>query len=185
MPDLRLPYRLARRVLAGELTPDQAATLDRGPGRHEPVVTVPRGVVPGPRQRENRGADGLNQTERRYRDQVLEPARHAGEIASYEMPCPVKVRIGPTWRCAFEPDALVIRVERLQGHRFNKFEFVDVKASRRVRRADGRVGHRPLAQDDAVAKIQAAARLYPWATWVVAYPIPQRDGGGWRREVIG
>jgi hypothetical protein len=90
----------------------------------------------------------------------------------------MKVRIGRSWRCGFEPDALVVQLD-------GRLELVDVKAGRRVHRADGRVGHRPLAQDDAVAKIQAAARLYPWAAWVVVYPIPRRDGGGWRREVIG
>lgn len=184
MPDTRLPAHLARRVLSGDLSIEAAEHEARAtpPGRSRLMADLGGEVSGEPikaraRQSEDRGADGLNRTERRYVDEVLVPAMAAGEVFSFEAPCPIKVRIGPTWRCAFAPDVLVIGYDSI-------IEFVDVKAARVVSRADGSKGHRPLSQDDATAKIQAAGRLYPWARWVVVYPIPARDGGGWARKVV-
>lgn len=171
---IHLPARLARQVLDGSLSLEAAqdAVAERAVA---PPATERRPARA--RQMEDRGADQLNRTERRYRDEVLAPAMASGKLRQYYMPCPVKVRIGPSWRCGFEPDALVIYGDGV-------LELVDVKAGMRTRRTDGSAGHRPLSQDDAAAKIQAAARLYPWARWVVAYPVPRAQGGGWARKVI-
>lgn len=169
----RLPAKLGRRVLMGELTLDQALAIQSG--GDEPAAKASASRV---RQREDRGDDGLNQTERRYRDEVLEPARRSGIIVDYRMPCPVKLRIGPNWKCTLTLDALAVYME-------GPLELVDVKATMRTRTKSGAISHRPLYQDDARPKIYGAASLFPWWRFVVAHPIPLKDGGGWARIEIG
>lgn len=167
-PTPSLPAPLARRVLAGELTLDQALLrLNHGKaeGGEQALARV--------RQQQARGEDGLNKTERRYRDEVLEPMKASGEIQDYRMPCPIKLRVGPTWSSSFLPDAVLL-------DRDGTLTFVDVKAGMRVKRKDGSIGHRPLSQDDARAKLHAAAVIHPWFGFLVAYPISKECGGGWR-----
>lgn len=166
-----IPRKYAARVLSGEITVDQALAMERG--SDEPAM---RREVQKIRQREQRGDDGLNQTERRYRDEVLEPQRLAGQIRDYRMPCPLKLRVGPSWRDSFEPDAMVLLAS-------GEVELVDVKATMRER-VNGGIRHRPLTQEDAAAKIKAAAVIHPYFGFVVAYPIPRKDGGGWARKEI-
>jgi hypothetical protein len=172
MPDLHLPLPLARRVLAGEFTVDQAKAIKEG-GNEAEALTVVRKV----RQRENRGEDGLNQTERRYCQQVLDPRVLAGEIEDYVAPCPIKVRVGPTWGSTFTPDVLVVEVGRA-------LRLVDVKAGMTTKLKGGGIGHKPLSQDDARAKIHAASALYPFMHFTIAYPIPKAAGGGWEEKEV-
>lgn len=167
-PTPSLPAPLARRVLQGELTLDQALLVHQGGEAVEGETKLAR-----VRQQQTRGEDGLNKTERRYRDEVLERLKGSGQIQDYRIPCPIKLRVGPTWKASFEPDAVRIHLD-------GTLVFVDVKAGMRVKRKDGSVGHRPLSQDDARAKLHAAAVIHPWFRFMVAYPIPKKDGGGWR-----
>lgn len=167
-PTPSLPAPLARRVLSGELTLDQALLAHRGGEAVEGEQKLAK-----VRQQQTRGKDGLNKTERRYRDEVLEPMKASGEIQDYQAPCPIKLRVGPSWSSSFLPDAVIL-------HPDGTLTFVDVKAGMRVKRKDGSVGHRPLSQDDARAKLHAAAVIHPWFGFLVAYPIPRKDGGGWR-----
>lgn len=52
-----------------------------------------------------RSADGMNATERRYRDEVLEPRRRAGEILAYRFE-PFALKLAP--RTYYRPDFLVV-----------------------------------------------------------------------------
>lgn len=172
MPDIHLPNDLGRRVVSGELTVDQAIAIRDG-GDEAGALAVVRKV----RQRENRGEDGLNKTERRYCREVLYPRVLAGEIEDYVAPCPLKVKVGPTWGSSLTPDVLVIEIGRT-------LRLVDVKAGMTTKLKGGGIGHKPLSQDDARAKIHAASALYPFMHFTIAYPIPKRAGGGWAEKEV-
>lgn len=127
------------------------------------------------RQREERGEDGMNATERAYVHEVLVPRKLEGAIHGFLAPCPVKFRLGPDWTCALEPDVLIVEASGV-------IALVDAKAAKGIKRDDGTVYYRPLMHDDARVKLQTASRLFPIFRWRVAYKPPS---GGWVEEEIG
>ncbi|ALC11239.1 DUF1064 domain-containing protein [Sphingopyxis sp. 113P3] len=98
-----------------------------------------------------------NKTEIAYEDDVLKPAMQAGEVLWYAFE-PWKIRIGKN--CFYTPDyAVLSRNGQLECH--------EVK------------GHPRIFMDDAKVKVRAASAVMPFR-FLVAFPIPKNEGGGWR-----
>lgn len=103
----------------------------------------------------------MNNTERRYAAEVLEPKRLAGEVLSYAFE---KVKIRLADNTFYTPDFFVVLPSM-------EIEFHEVK---------GRKGNGYYATDDAKVKLKVAAEIFP-ARFVVAWP---QKAGGWRLEQI-
>lgn len=103
----------------------------------------------------------MNKTEAAY-DEHLDARRHHGEIAWYRFEG-IKLKLAKD--CHLTIDFAVMAAD-------GTLEMIDVKGSPHV------------FTDDAKAKMKVAAALYPFV-FKVAYPLPKKDGGGWREEVIG
>lgn len=141
------------------LTYSQAKSL--GIGHLHPSATVDRSAqqelidrfAPAPPSRAP--DDGLNKTERAFRDDVLEPAKSRYVIGQWWRE-PVKLRLaGRTW---YTPDYLVASaVSTLQ-----LFTFIEIKG---------------WLREDAAIKVKVAAEMYPYFRWLLVY----REGRhGWR-----
>jgi hypothetical protein len=106
--------------------------------------------------------DRLNKTERRFRDQVLEPAWASGRILEYWRE-PVKLRLAP--RTYYTPDFLV--AERpCPDWTPSRLVFLEIKG---------------FMRDDAAVKVKVAAELFGFARWLVVYP----DGRSWDVREVG
>lgn len=88
--------------------------------------------------------------------------KQSGDILDYSFE-KVKLKIGGDI-CWYTPDFMVINSE-------NEIEFHEVK------------GHKRVFMDDAKVKIKAAAMNFPFK-FVVAYPKPKKEGGGWTIEEV-
>jgi len=122
-----------------------------------PALPAPPPAAPAPARRPQ-GTPSA--TEERYRLEVLEPARLAGEVVGWvHQPAPPYLL---AHRCVFTPD---YRVAYADG----TTEVVDVK------RAEG------WNHEDATLKLKFLARLRPDLRCVQAHRL---RGGGWRRRVI-
>jgi len=75
----------------------------------------------------------------------------------------VTLKIGDD--CRYTPDFAALDGEGLR--------FIDTKATNR------KTG-KPLCQDDALVKMRVAARLFPWARFLIAHPLPS----GWQHIEI-
>lgn len=100
----------------------------------------------------------MNKTERRYAD-YLEMLKVAGEIIWYGYET-LKIKLAD--RTTYTPDFTVVTGR-------NHLEFHEVKGWWR---------------DDARVKIKIAAKQIPWARFIAVRAIPQKDGGGWEKEVF-
>lgn len=88
--------------------------------------------------------------------------KESGEILDYSFE-KVKLKIGGDI-CWYTPDFMVFNKD-------NEVEFHEVK------------GHKRVFMDDAKVKIKAAAMNYPFK-FVVAFPRPKKEGGGWLIEEV-
>lgn len=129
-------------------------------GGTAPVTQAPKGK---PRQRDNRGDDGLNETERRYLREVLEPQDLAGEIVVKRHE---SMRFELADRSTISPDWPVWRRRETGGW---DLEMHECKAGK----ADGK----PLVQDEAWQKLKFLARLNPEIRVLVVWPLKP---GGWQ-----
>lgn len=107
-----------------------------------------------------------NKTEAAY-DEVLRRRKLVGEILDYRFE-PMKLILahnvtGRKNEVSYKPDFLVIHKDY--------FEFIEVKAKR---------GKWTSMRDDARAKINIAADLYPFFRWTVVYA----EGGNWTHETL-
>jgi hypothetical protein len=102
-----------------------------------------------------------NKTEKAY-DDVLRLQMLAGEILWYKFEG-IKLRLA---------DNTFLTVDFAVLPLSGVLEMIDVK------------GSPAIFADDAKAKMKIAADVYPFL-FKVAYPVPKRDGGGWKVEVIG
>jgi len=102
-----------------------------------------------------------NKTEAAYEATVLRPAMNAGEIAWYRFE-------GLKFRLA---DNTFLTVDYAVMMADGLLEMHDVKGSPHI------------FTDDARVKMKVAADQYPFI-FKVAYPLPKRDGGGWKVEEI-
>lgn len=102
-------------------------------------------------------AGRMNQTEQRYADEVLEPARQAGTILWWRFE-------GMTFKladdCRITPDFDVMTADGL-------LEVHDVKGSAAV------------FEDDAKVKMRVLADMFPVRV-IAVWPIPKKQGGGWQ-----
>lgn len=117
----------------------------------------------GPKPAGKAPADGMSMLERRFRDDVLEPAYVRGSIARWQRE-PVKLRLAG--RTYYSPDFLV--TERAGEHGIPaRLVFVETKGYMR---------------DDASVKLKVAAATYPQFGWLLV----TRDKWGWHvRRVDG
>jgi hypothetical protein len=104
----------------------------------------------------------MSETEKRY-DAYLDSQRLAGQIddCGYE---PIKLKLAKA--TFYTPDFMVLHLD-------GTVEFVEVKGS-------WKAPH----QDKSRVKLKVAAKIHHWARFVAVTPIPKKDGGGWKREVI-
>lgn len=102
----------------------------------------------------------MNQTERLF-DVHLDGLKHHGEILWYAFEG-VKLKLADS--CHLTVDFAVMAADGV-------LEMIDVK------------GSPAIFSDDAKVKMKLAAKLFPFR-FKVAFPIPKRDGGGWRVEDI-
>ncbi len=123
----------------------------------------------------------MNSTEQQFAWQ-LELCKRAGEILDYRFE-PMKFILagnveGGRNAVTYTPDFMIV-------HR-DHFEFVDVKARGKARRAvvakSGKVRTTQWSsmRDDARAKINIAASQFPWFQWSVYY----LEGGRWAKEKV-
>jgi len=122
----------------------------------------------------------MNKTEARYA-QYLDLLKKAGEIIDYKFE-PMKFILssnieGARNAVTYTPDFLIVYPEH--------FEFVDVKARGKAKTVMSKSGKLRKQQwssmrDDARAKINIAAELFPWFRWAVYY----LDGSRWIKEDI-
>lgn len=103
----------------------------------------------------------MNKTEAKYEADVLKPGLMSGEVLWYKFEG-IKLRLADN--TFLTVDFAVLRSDSV-------LEMVDVK------------GGAAIFMDDARAKMKIAADLYPFPFSVV-YPVPKKDGGGWRKEFI-
>lgn len=102
----------------------------------------------------------MNKTEAAY-DLHLDAMKHHGEIAWYKFEG-ITLKLAPD--CRLTVDFAVMRADGL-------FEMHDVKGSPHV------------YTDDAKVKMKVAAASFPFV-FKVAFPVPKKDGGGWRVEAV-
>lgn len=98
----------------------------------------------------------MNQTEARFA-KYLEGLKHAGEIDAWWFE---RIKWKVATNCFYTPDFLVRYPDM-------SFELIEVKGSPKI------------FQDDAKVKVKATADACPFPIRV-AYPVPQKLGGGWR-----
>lgn len=103
-----------------------------------------------------------NKTEARYENEVLKPALFSGSIFWYSFEG-IKLRLA---------DNTFLTIDFPVMNADGVLEMIDVK------------GAAAVFQDDAKVKMKVAAELFPFAFSVV-YPVPKKEGGGWRKESIG
>lgn len=103
----------------------------------------------------------MNRTEAAY-DLRLDALKHHGEIAWYKFEA-ITLKIAPD--CRLTVDFAVMLAD-------GTLELHDVKGSKHV------------FTDDAKVKMRVAASQFPF-TFKVAFPLPKKDGGGWRVETFG
>ncbi len=102
----------------------------------------------------------MNKTEALY-DIHLDALKHHGEILWYRFEG-IKLKLAAN--CHLTIDFAVMMAD-------GALELHDVKGSPHV------------FTDDAKVKMKLASELYPFAI-KVAFPLPRKDGGGWRVETI-
>ena len=102
----------------------------------------------------------MNKSETAYA-QRLEMQKHAGEVLWYKFE---GIRLMLAANTSITVDFAVLPASGV-------LEMIDVK------------GSKAIFTDDARAKMKVAAAMYPFV-FKVAYPLPQKDGGGWNIEVI-
>lgn len=102
----------------------------------------------------------MNKTEALY-DLRLDGLKHHGEVLWYRFEG-IKLKLADN--CHLTVDFAVLGADGV-------LEMHDVKGSPHI------------FSDDAKAKMKIAASLYPFV-FKVAYPLPKKDGGGWRIETI-
>ena len=101
----------------------------------------------------------MNKTEKAFADH-LDELKKRGLIIDYWFEA-VKLKIASN-RCDYLPDFLVLRTD----YRLDLYEVKGAKA---------------IFTDDAKVKCKVCADKYPFRLYVV-YPIPKKDGGGWKFE---
>lgn len=145
-----LTYAQAKELGLGHLHPAAA-------GRKSKELELLDSLYAGPPRPSQAPQDGLNKTERAFRDDVLEPAWVRGAIANYWRE-PIKLRLaGRTW---YTPDFLVASCEGEHGLP-KSFTFVEIKG---------------FMRDDAAVKLKVAAETYREFTWLLV----RREGRhGW------
>lgn len=144
-----LTYQQAKSIGLGALHP--AATGGRSAERE-----LAERYFAGPVMPSKAPADGLNKLERRFRDDILEPAYVRGAIARWQRE-PVKLRLAG--RTYYSPDFLV--TERTGEHGIPpRLVFVETKG---------------FMRDDASVKIKVAAETYPQFRFLLV----TRDKWGW------
>lgn len=102
----------------------------------------------------------MNKTEAAY-DLHLDALKHHGDILWYRFEA-ITLKLAPD--CRLTLDFAVMAAD-------GTLELHDTKGSPRI------------WTDDAKVKMRVAASLFPFVI-KVAFPIPKRDGGGWRVETI-
>jgi hypothetical protein len=131
-----------------------------------------RAAVPRASARVLRDSDELSREERAYAGQ-LELRRLAGEVLRWRYQ-PVSLRLG--YRLWYRPDFGLLLAD-------GTFELHEVKGGKVEQ---GPKGERcvPYMREDAAVKVRAAASLYPWWSFVLAWRWPKARGGAWcTREV--
>lgn len=94
---------------------------------------------------------------------VLEHQKQQGEILSFRFEA-IKLRLADmTW---YTPDFSVLRAD-------GEIELIEVKGSWNAPNQDG-----------SRIKLKVAAETYPEFHFSAVTPIPKRDGGGWKKEII-
>ena len=102
----------------------------------------------------------MNKTETAF-SQHLEMLKHTGEVLWYKFEA-IKLILAPN--TSITVDFAVLPSTGV-------LEMIDVK------------GSKAIFTDDARAKMKVAAAMFPFV-FKVAYPIPQKEGGGWHIEEI-
>lgn len=102
----------------------------------------------------------MNKTEELF-DLYLDAQRHHGEILWYTFEG-IKLKLADN--CHLTIDFAVLPADGVM-------ELIDVK------------GSPAIFSDDAKVKMKLAAKLFPFR-FKVAFPIPKKDGGGWRIDEI-
>lgn len=102
----------------------------------------------------------MNKTETAF-SQHLEMLKHTGEVLWYKFEA-IKLMLAPN--TSITVDFAVLPSTGV-------LEMIDVK------------GSKAIFTDDARAKMKVAAAMFPFV-FKVAYPIPQKEGGGWHIEEI-
>jgi len=102
----------------------------------------------------------MNKSETAF-SQRLEMQKHAGEVLWYKFE---GIKLMLAANTSITVDFAVLPASGV-------LEMIDVK------------GSKGIFTDDARAKMKVAAAMYPFV-FKVAYPIPQKEGGGWHIEEI-
>ena len=102
----------------------------------------------------------MNKSETAF-SQYLEMLKHTGDVLWYKFEG-IKLMIAPN--TSITVDFAVLPASGV-------LEMIDVK------------GSKAIFTDDARAKMKVAAAMYPFV-FKVAYPVAQKDGGGWKIEDI-
>ena len=102
----------------------------------------------------------MNKTETAF-SQHLEMLKHTGEVLWYKFEA-IKLILAPNTSITVD---FAVRLTT------GDLEMIDVK------------GSKAIFTDDARAKMKVAAAMFPFV-FKVAYPIPQKEGGGWHIEEI-
>lgn len=131
-------YEQARVLGLAEFHPDHPAER-----RTRPLVEPADARPPG---------DGMNGLERRFRDEILEPAVLSRRIIRWARE-PVKLRLGG--RCWYTPDFLVVLGMIPAAVPHVREAFVETKGN--------------FPREDSIVKIKVAASLYPEFGWYIAY----------------
>ena len=140
------------------------------------AVVLPRGYqVSSIHHNKARGAvrepGAMNKTEKRYRDEVLQPWLIDGTIMGYQFQ-PVTFTLAhklegtsSTKRTGmrYTPDWMYLHADRT-------LHFVDVKG----------VGRPP--EEDALCKIKSAAEKFPFFFWHMSWPNSRERGDGWHDD---
>lgn len=152
-------YAQAVSIGLGHLHPAVAG----GRAAEQQLVNLYAPAVPAPKSRAPR--DGLNKTERRFRDEVLEPAWVRGDLLDYGAHR-VKLRLTEdVGRLYYTPDFLAIERPGEQGIA-PRWVFIEIKG---------------YLRDDAAVKVKVAADQFRCARWLVVY----REKWGWDVREVG
>lgn len=125
-----------------------------------PVLPPPASRLPKGKAKGRHAPGVMNKTEAAYAI-TLEARRMAGEISWYKFEG-ITLKLAQDTR--YTPDFFVMMPDGF-------LECHEVK------------GAKAIFQDDAKVKVKVAASMFPFA-FMVVYPQPMKDGGGWKAEEL-